>query len=236
VIFVPFHEALRLRIERRDADLLSIATPPAGEFPFLPRPPVTTVSNAFYEDHAEQYAVDSAGIDLGALYDVFLPLVPPGGHLLDAGCGAGRDVRHFLDRGFRVTAFDASPRLVALATASTGIRVQCLRFEEMTYHRAFDGIWAFRSLLHVRDAVLPGILERFVAALRPGAPWLLVFKHGTGERVDARGRLFNDMDEPRLRALLVATPGIAIHRVWREDRPGRAGSTAWVNAIVRAAG
>jgi hypothetical protein len=47
------------------------------------------MSNAFYDDHAEQYAADSAGIDLRALYDVFLPLVPPGGHLLDAGCGAG---------------------------------------------------------------------------------------------------------------------------------------------------
>src|SRR5262249_8509426 len=31
-----------------------------------------------------------------------------GGRILDAGCGAGRDTRYFIERGFMVVSFDAS--------------------------------------------------------------------------------------------------------------------------------
>lgn len=32
--------------------------------------------------------------------------VEPGGHILDVGCGSGRDAKYFIDKGYQVTAFD----------------------------------------------------------------------------------------------------------------------------------
>ena len=41
--------------------------------------------------------------------------LPAGARILDAGCGSGRDAKAFAALGHRVTAFDASPELAALA-------------------------------------------------------------------------------------------------------------------------
>jgi 2-polyprenyl-3-methyl-5-hydroxy-6-metoxy-1,4-benzoquinol methylase len=66
--------------------------------------------------HAEEFAARTRDLDMTAVYEEFLPLVLPGGHILDAGCGTGRDSAAFLQRGFKVTAFDASKALVEMAT------------------------------------------------------------------------------------------------------------------------
>src|SRR3712207_7267921 len=45
-------------------------------------------------------------------HDRFLRRVRPGGRILDAGCGTGRDALAFVQRGFEVVAFDASAEMV----------------------------------------------------------------------------------------------------------------------------
>jgi len=49
------------------------------------------------------------------LYQPFLKLVREGGHILDAGCGSGRDSLYFLEQGYEITAFDSCEELVRLA-------------------------------------------------------------------------------------------------------------------------
>ncbi len=46
---------------------------------------------------------------------VIRPLVPPGAQVLDYGCGTGRSALDYLRRGCRVTAFDVSCNMLALA-------------------------------------------------------------------------------------------------------------------------
>ena len=70
----------------------------------------------YYTENATEFFRETVDVDMTPLYDRFLPLIPAGGHILDAGCGSGRDARYFLDRGYRITAFDASSELAALAT------------------------------------------------------------------------------------------------------------------------
>lgn len=52
--------------------------------------------------------------------------LPPGGHVLDLGCGPGTDAVTLAGRGFRVTAVDWSPRMVDEATQ----RVRDAGFED----------------------------------------------------------------------------------------------------------
>jgi 2-polyprenyl-3-methyl-5-hydroxy-6-metoxy-1,4-benzoquinol methylase len=112
---------------------------------------------AHYRTHAQAYFDATQGVDMAPLYARFMPLLPPGAHVLDAGCGSGRDALAFRRMGFAVEAFDASPELAALAQGHTGLPVQVMSFQQMAdamgnaWHARFDGILACASLLHVPE-------------------------------------------------------------------------------------
>lgn len=47
--------------------------------------------------------------------DRFATLLPPGGSVIDIGCGAGEPIaRHFIEQGFAVTGIDGAPAMIAL--------------------------------------------------------------------------------------------------------------------------
>ncbi len=188
----------------------------------------------YYTENAQAFFADTVAVGMDPLYARFLPHIPPGGHILDAGCGSGRDTLAFLQAGYRVTAFDASPTLAALAERHTGQPVQVLRFEDLAWRREFDGIWACASLLHVPAADLPEVLGRLALALRPGGVLYASFKFGRGER-EHQGRRFTDLDEAGLRTLLGQVPGLTERETWvTEDlRPGRA-AERWLNTLLAA--
>ena len=83
---------------------------------------------------------------MAPLYARFLPHVPVGGLILDAECGSGHDARAFLQRGYAVDAFDASPELAQLASRHIGIAVKVMRFQELEDTARLDAIWAWAQL------------------------------------------------------------------------------------------
>ena len=106
-------------------------------------------------------------------WQAFTALVKPGGHILDAGCGSGRDALAFHRAGFRVTATEASANLAALARVHTGLPIDVLIFDQMEWRDTFDGVWTCASLLHVPRAEIRNVLRRLGRALRPSG-WLFV--------------------------------------------------------------
>jgi 2-polyprenyl-3-methyl-5-hydroxy-6-metoxy-1,4-benzoquinol methylase len=114
------------------------------------------------------------------------PRSPPGGFILDAGCGSGRDARAFREKGFSVYAFDACPELAALAAAHADIPVEVRTFADVDEEQRYDGVWACASLLHVPREHLPDALNRLWRALRPGGAFYLSFRPGAGDRLGVR--------------------------------------------------
>ena len=170
-------------------------------------------------------------MDMSPLSGRFLPLLPDDSLILDAGCGSGRDALAFAKLGYAVTAFDASPALVALAEQHYGQPVQCLRFQDVAWQSEFDGIWACASLLHVPEAELPDVMQRLRNALKPQGILYASFKYGSGER-EHHGRRFTDLDESGLAALLRQVPGLEEVETWttgdlRETRD----SAAWQGRV-----
>jgi SAM-dependent methyltransferase len=113
----------------------------------------------YYEQNAEAFDQRTRDIDLSPLYQEFLPLLPPGGFILDAGCGTGRDSAEFLKRGFRVLAMDASKAMVQRAVRRIGQPVLHISFAQMQFSNEFDGIWASASLLHVPKREMPQVFQ-----------------------------------------------------------------------------
>ena len=186
----------------------------------------------YYERNAKDFYASTVAVDMSEFRARFLELIPPGGRVLDAGCGSGRDSAAFLDAGLDVSAFDASPSLAKLASELTGLDVRVCGFSDIHDLEAFDGVWACASLLHVSRGELPEVLGRLVRSLRSGGAFYASFKQGEGSR-ESGGREFTDLTLERLKSLVVAA-GLVMHRAWRTEdvRPGREGEY-WVNALAR---
>lgn len=186
----------------------------------------------YYNDNAAEYFESTVHVDMSALRARFLAHVPAQGHILDAGCGSGRDSFAFLHAGYRVTAFDASPELAALAREHIGQPVEVLRFQDITWLNAFDGIWACASLLHVPRPELPDTLQRLARALKSGGVLYVSFKYGDQDR-DEAGRHFTDLDETSLALLLDQVPNVHCLEQWvtGDRRPERA-HERWLNALL----
>ena len=188
-------------------------------------------TDRYYEEFAAEFFGSTVGVDMTPFHQRFLARLKPGAHILDAGCGSGRDAKAFADAGFRVTAFDASPELARRASAHCGFEVAVRRFEEVDEVSQFDGIWCCASLLHVPLAGMPATLERLWRALRPGGILYVSFKQGSGERVHA-GRRFTDADEATLREWFGRFHDAHNLDVWltRDQRPDR--TELWSNALA----
>jgi SAM-dependent methyltransferase len=190
---------------------------------------------AFYDEHAEEYCETTSHLDLNHLYERFLRELPRGAHILDAGCGSGRDSKAFLYKGFQVTAIDASPRVIELASRFLGGRCHVLRFQEMEFPEAFDGIWACASILHIPKREVPDIMARFVRALKPRGVLYLSVKQGKGERFAKDGRFFSSYTENSLRGLARQfRPALREVALWKTDelRSG-AHCEPWLNILLR---
>lgn len=188
----------------------------------------------FYERTADDYARRTLASDLSNLYPELVDRLSPGGLILDAGCGSGRDIRAFLERGFKVEAFDASARLSLIATELTGVGVEVHRFEDWEPPTArYDGCWCFASLLHVQRADLPEVINKLARSLKPGG-WLFAsFKEGVTDSIDEAGRRFTNLVEQQARELF-EQQGFNVSCVWNELGPAAlGGTTAWLYIVAQ---
>ncbi len=112
----------------------------------------------WYDRHTQDYIARTQSVDLSPVYAKFLAHLPPGGRILDAGCGSGRDSIAFQRMGYEIVPMDASLAMVQHATEMIGQEALHLRHQDVTFVEAFDGIWSMVSLLHVPHAELPAVL------------------------------------------------------------------------------
>lgn len=187
----------------------------------------------YYEDNAEQFAQDTLTVDMSELHERFLAKLPPSSRILDAGCGAGRDAAVFLQLGYQVEAFDASPKLVKIAKEVSGIHVQLSTFLNFSSDQPFAGIWACASLLHVPARNMSATIKHLAELLQPKGVMYVSFKYGEDEGT-RNGRHFTNCTEERLAEFLEDT-GLSIYETWlsADQRPDRE-DEQWLNALLLA--
>ena len=189
---------------------------------------------SFYNSNASSFIERTVAADVGTLRERFIKYIPPGGYVLDFGCGSGRDTKYFLMEGFRVDATDGSEELCTAATEYSSVKVQCMDFFELDAEEQYDGIWACASVLHVEKDRLQELCRIMSDPLMPGGVMYLSFKYGdfSGIRED---RYFTDLTEKSFRELLTRFKDLSIEEEWiSEDvRPER--TVRWLNEIVRKA-
>jgi 2-polyprenyl-3-methyl-5-hydroxy-6-metoxy-1,4-benzoquinol methylase len=187
---------------------------------------------AYYEEHAAEFALQTSALDMSDLYNRFLKGFAPGSRILDAGCGAGRDILEFHQQGYSVCAFDASPSLVNIATKATGQNILCSTFDNFTSTETFNGIWACASLLHIDHHRLTHTLCHLSQYLSIGGVFYMSFKYGTGTRLQGE-RHFTDMDEKSIANLIDAVSHLKISELWITEDVREGNNQSWLNVIVK---
>lgn len=101
--------------------------------------------------------------------------LPPGGSVVDIGCGTGRPIAVALaGAGLTVAGIDPSPTLLAaFRHALPGAPAACETAEESGYFgRRFDGAVAIGLLFLLPPATQATVIGRVAKALRPGGRFL----------------------------------------------------------------
>lgn len=188
---------------------------------------------AYYDNNAEDFYKCTVGVEFSSVQNLFLSMLNHDSHILDFGCGSGRDARFFIEQGYSVEAVDGSSELCKLASEYIGITVKKMLFQELNEVNKYDGIWACSSILHLPVNELEDVMKRMVVALKYNGIIYTSFKYGTfsGER---NGRFFTDMTEDTFALFLNKIQSLKVEKQWitSDVRPGR-GEEKWLNLILR---
>ena len=135
----------------------------------------------YYNKNAITFAEGTINVEFTDTQDRFLQLLPEDARILDFGCGAGRDTKYFLSKGFSVDATDGSEELCRIASELTDISVRQMLFTELEAVNVYDGIWACSSILHCPKEELRDVIRKMIRATKDGGVIYTSFKYGKFE-------------------------------------------------------
>lgn len=213
-------------------DLPKVDWAPA-DIPLVDQYLSTNQTQVYYSGESTNYCEESSQFDIAKDFERFLRYIPTKGHILDAGCGSGRDAKALVELGHDVTAFDYNANIAGWASSYTGLAVQVRSFFDVDESDAYDGIWASASLLHVPQPMLILALNRLACALKRGGVIYMSFKVGDSPTIDERGRSFTNLNIDQLSRELSCTDGLELIDIWTSESELRGRQQRWTNALAR---
>ena len=187
----------------------------------------------YYNEKTKDFVESTVNVDFTLTQQKFINKLENGSHILDFGCGSGRDTKYFINNGFQVTAIDGSIELCKFASEFTGLNVKHMYFQDLCDVETYDAIWACSSILHLSYYELKDVMFKMITSLKNEGIIYTSFKYGNfeGER---NGRYFIDMDTEKFENFINEFPDITIEELWvtGDVRPGRS-KEQWLNVILR---
>lgn len=181
------------------------------------------------ENYKQQWLNDFSENYNFEIPDIFLSYLNPDSHILDLGCGTGRDSKYFLDKGYKVTSIDGSIKMCDVATALLQKKVKQINFLDINYKEEFGGIFACASLLHLSNEDLLIVLKKISKALKQDGILYTCFKYGDSTRID-KGRFYNDMNEERFLGIIKNIENLKIIKSWITEQ--YKSDTKFINYIL----
>jgi ubiquinone/menaquinone biosynthesis C-methylase UbiE len=137
----------------------------------------------------DQIVLEYADRNHGKLTDNLIGLaeqlvqhVGHGAHIIDVGCGTGRDMAWFEAQGLTVTGIDLSSGMLAYARQHVGGNLLAMHMSHLDFHSAsFDGAWCCASLLHLPKGEAPVALREIRRVLKSNSMLLISLQEGDSE-------------------------------------------------------
>ncbi len=146
--------------------------PPPNSPPLKPAQPAELEKGTLghYESDAANFWEGTRDHDVSQNIDALLECLPAheGLHILDFGCGPGRDLLRFRELGHEPVGLDGTAAFVEMGQRYAGCEVLHQSFLALDLEdERFDGIFANASLFHVPRQELPRVLRELWSALVP---------------------------------------------------------------------
>ncbi|MBU4527332.1 MAG: class I SAM-dependent methyltransferase [Hoeflea sp.] len=145
-----------------------------------------------YERNAARFDSDRTKVLIEKTWlDRFAALLPPGGTILDAGCGAGDPIARYLSSlGHRVTGVDAAHAMIDLARKNfPGGDWRQADLRHLDLDETFDGVIGWDSFFHLTPQEQRTTLVRLASHLEPKGVLMLTVGPEAGE---VAGRVGDD--------------------------------------------
>ena len=126
---------------------------------------------AHYDERAADFWEGTRDHDVSQNIRALLDALPDreGLHILDVGCGPGRDLKTFASLGHLPVGVEGSTQFCAMARAYAGVDVWNQDFLALSLPSAhFDGVFANATLFHVPSQEIRRVLGELFTSLRPG--------------------------------------------------------------------
>ena len=146
---------------------------------------------AHYSQSADSFRAGTLGHDVSQNIQALLKNIegPSPYRILDLGCGPGRDLKAFAERGHIPVGLDGTAEFVQMAREYAQCEVwhqDFLKLDLPAQH--FDGVFANASLFHVPSSELPRVLRELHATLKPRGVLFASNPRGDDEEGWNRGR------------------------------------------------
>lgn len=161
-----------------------------------------------------------------------------GKKVLDVGCGSGRDIRQFLDKGLEVEGVDYSHEMVARCRK---------RFQQIIFYEgdmtnlempdaSYDGLWACASILNLKKEDVGNALKQFKRVLKPNGILFVSVKEGKEEKMvpdQAGQRFFSFFSLSEIKEKIESAGFQILHKevISHEELTGKSsdnGKPAWI--------
>jgi SAM-dependent methyltransferase len=156
----------------------------------------------YYTHHYRVYHGRTFPVDPTYFLNPLAKHLRAGSTVVDVGCGSGRDILWFQDRGFRVIGVERSSGLAGLARRNTACRIIEADFESYDFTKiSADAVVLIGALVHLPHAEFPAVLESVCRALNDPGTLLITMKEGSGSVTDQDGRQFYLWQDKDLRSV-----------------------------------
>jgi SAM-dependent methyltransferase len=163
--------------------------------------------------------------------DRFLALLPPGGSIVDIGCGSAEPIAgYFIAAGYELTGVDSSPAMISLCRSRFPNRAWVVAdMRTLVLDRRFDGLLAWDSFFHLRQDDQRRMFPIFRKHAAPNAALMFTSGPRAGEAIGTyHGEpLYHASLAPDEYRALLDQHGFEVVSHVSED-PGCGGRTIWL--------
>jgi len=158
----------------------------------------------YYENNSRSLAKQYESAKVDNIHSLLLKTFPANSHLLEIGCGSGRDANFLHNNGYDIIAIDGSKEMIAEAKRChpelTGKLKTVIIPDQLHFElSSFDGVYSIATLMHLDKDEINQTLEKIAMILKTNGKFLFSVSLQRGDvddqGKDKKGRYFTSMSE-----------------------------------------